>query len=94
MKSSNQEKSYEAVLKTLWGYLSDKLGIPVSTLSRENVSVKLKDRGTQKEIIDAFFNLLDRCEYAQYAPSAVSGGMEDVYEQAVKMITKMEQEIK
>ena len=94
MKSSNQEKFYEAVLKTLWGYLSDKLGIPVSTLSRENVSVKLKDRGTQKDIIDAFFDLLDRCEYAQYAPSAVSGGMEDVFEQAVKMITKMEQEIK
>ena len=94
MKSGNQEKFYEAVLKALWGYLSDKLGIPVSTLSRENVSLKLRDRGTKKDIIDAFFNLLDRCEYAQYAPSAVSGGMEDVYEQAVKMITKMEQEIK
>lgn len=94
MKSGNQEKFYEAVLKSLWGYLSDKLGIPVSNLSRENVSMKLRDRGTKKEIIEAFFDLLDRCEYAQYAPSAVSGGMEDVYEQAVKMITKMEQEIK
>ena len=94
MKSGQQEQFYEAVLKALWGYLSDKLGIPVSSLSRENVLVKLKERDTPNETIEAFVKLLDQCEYAQYAPSAVSGGMEEIYGQAVKMITKMEQEIK
>lgn len=94
MKSGQQEKFYEAVLKALWGYLSDKLGIPVSSLSRENVSVKLKERGTKPETIEIFVKLLDQCEYAQYAPSAISGGMDDIYNKSVKMITKLEQEIK
>lgn len=94
MKAGQQEKFYEAVLKAQWGYLSDKLGIPVSSLSRENISVKLKERGTKSETIETFVKLLDQCEYAQYAPSTISGGMDDVYNQAVKMITKLEQEIK
>ena len=94
MKAGQQEKFYEAVLKAQWGYLSDKLGIPVSSLSRENMSVKLKERGTKSETIETFVKLLDQCEYAQYAQSTISGGMDDVYNQAVKMITKLEQEIK
>lgn len=94
MKAGNKGTFYKAVLKALWGYLSDKLGISVSNLSRENVFATMKKHNIDDEQAKAFFNLLDQCEYAQYAPSGTPSDMEDIYRQAVKMITKMEQKIK
>ena len=44
MKAGNSEKFYEEMLRALWGYLSDKLSMPVSQLSRENISSTLASK--------------------------------------------------
>src|SRR5665648_1012525 len=41
LKNNQAEQFYESVIKGLWGYLSDKLSIPVAELNRENASEKL-----------------------------------------------------
>ena len=94
MKESNESALYEAILKALWGYLSDKLSIPASSLSRENIAVNFKKYGIDKELIRAFSDLLDECEYAQYAPHGSGSEMKDVYEKAVQIIVKLEQKLK
>jgi len=94
MKQNQDEQFYDEVLKAIWGYLSDKLVIPVSSLSKDNVSEILENRTVDTENITALMQLLDACEFARYAPASVSGGMEDIYKKAVKLITKLDQKIK
>ena len=94
LKTKNSGAFYEAVLKALWGYLSDKLGIPLSGLSRDNAAEELKNKGIDEELVKEMIGLIDQCEFAQYAPSRSDGNMDDIYKQAVKMITKMENKVK
>ena len=44
LKSGRIDKFYEEILKAIWGYLSDKLNIPVSDLTRNNAFVSLKKK--------------------------------------------------
>ena len=94
LKESNESALYEAILKALWGYLSDKLSIPASNLSRENITVNLEKYGIDKELIRSFSDLLDECEYAQYAPQVSSSELKGAYEKAVQIIVKLEQKLK
>ena len=45
MKADNQRGFYEEMLKALWGYIGDKLNIPSSNLTKENVREELVKRG-------------------------------------------------
>lgn len=47
MNSGDSEKFYAEMLKALWGYLSDKLSIPVSQLSRDNIVATLTEKGVR-----------------------------------------------
>ena len=41
LTENKQEAFYDEVLKALWGYISDKLNIPVSQLSKDNIEDEL-----------------------------------------------------
>lgn len=94
MKQNKQEEFYESVLKGFWGYLSDKLGIPVADLNRDNAASALLSRQVQQEVVDEFIKIIDDCEFARYAPSAFSGTIQDVYASAAKTMGKLEKQIK
>jgi hypothetical protein len=84
---------YEEIFRALYGYLGDKLQIPVSSISREVIAAKLKDKQTGQELQVKLFNVLDNCEMARYAPSAVAG-MKEVYQQSLEVITGLENSLK
>lgn len=94
LKQNHEEAFYEAVLKAFWGYLSDKLSIPVADLNRENAADSLKKRQVQPEIISEFIQIVDTCEYARYAPSAVEGTKEELYQKAAALMGKLEKQIR
>ncbi len=94
MKLGNQEEFYDEVLKAIWGYLSDKLAIPVAELSKDNIIDILTKNGVDEMGIKQLTDLLDTCEFARYAPSAVSSKMEDIYKKAGELISKLDQKIK
>jgi hypothetical protein len=94
LKQNKDEQFYDEVLKAIWGYLSDKLEIPVANLSKDNVAEMLDVRKVDNETVVSLMQLLDACEFARYAPAAVSGGMDDIYKKAVKLISKLDQKIK
>ena len=43
LDKNQKNEFYDEVLKALWGYISDKLNIPVSELSKDNIDYELKN---------------------------------------------------
>lgn len=94
LKEKKKEDFYEEVLRALWGYLSDKLNMPVSTLTKDNVDAELSKYGVEKPLIDNFMDILNTCEFARYAPTEGSDAMDKLYESTVDAIGQMENTIK
>ncbi len=94
LTENKKEAFYDEVLKALWGYISDKLNIPVSQLSKDNIEEELTRYGVTPELIMEFINTLNECEFARYAPGNQSEAMDKVYASAVEVISKMENSIK
>jgi len=88
------EKFYESVTRAFWGYLSDKLTIPASELSREKASDELSKHAVSTGIIERFVQILDTCEYARFAPGGGSAKMKELYDEATEVMSVMEKEIK
>ena len=89
MAAGKQNDFYDEVLRALWGYVGDKLNMPVEQLSRENISQQLAAHGVQQSVIDQFLGALDECEYARYAPGDATGNMNKVYDAAMGAITQI-----
>lgn len=94
LAENKKEAFYDEVLKALWGYISDKLNIPVSQLSKDNIEEELTKYGVAPELIKDFIGTLNECEFARYAPGNQSEAMDKVYSSAVEVISKMENSIK
>lgn len=94
LKQNQQDAFYEEVMKALWGYLGDKLTIPVAELSRDRSRDVLKQKGIDDELSDSIYHLLDNCEYARFAPSAGTSDMQKLYKDAVALISRLEQKLK
>lgn len=92
MKSDNYRGFYEEMLKALWGYMGDKLNIPASNLTKENVREELVKRGVSTELAQQYIDIIVECEYAQYAPSA-QGRVNEVYSNGVEIVSKLEGKI-
>ncbi len=94
LKAHDESHFYEEVLKAVWGYLSDKLTLPISELSRDNVQSQLLRYGVDEELITRFTTILDRCEFARYAPSQSDDEMDKLFAETVDVIGEMENTIK
>ncbi|MGI8892234.1 MAG: BatD family protein [Bacteroidia bacterium] len=94
MQQNKKEEFYEEVQKALWGYLGYKLSINVSDLSRENVKNELLKHSVNTTETDEMVEIIDRCEFARYAPPHEDEAMENVYSSATEIITKIEQQIR
>ena len=94
MAAGKSSEFYDEVLRALWGYVADKLSIPVSKLSRENISEKLSARNASQSDIDTFLEALDECEFERYAPGDAAGNMQKTYDKAVSAITNIEEGMK
>ncbi|MDR3142597.1 MAG: BatD family protein [Tannerellaceae bacterium] len=94
LSENEKDAFYDEVLKTLWGYISDKLNIPVSKLSKDNIEEKLTDYGVDNDLIKNFIDALNECEFARFAPGDENQAMDKVYATALDVISKMENSIK
>ena len=89
MRAGQQSAFYDEVLRALWGYVGDKLSMPVEQLSRDNISQQLSSHNVSQETINQFLSALDECEFARYAPGDATGNMNKVYEAALGAITQI-----
>jgi hypothetical protein len=93
LKKENIDKFYEEILNALWGYISDKLNIPVSDLTRTNAISALSEKGISEERIKSLNEILDTCEFARYSPSKSGTEAASIYEGASQFIKSVENSI-
>lgn len=94
MKCGKQNEFYDEVLRALWGYVSDKLNMPVEQLSRDNISGNLENNGIKEDTIFKFMSALDECEFERYAPGDTAGNMDKTYNSAIDAIMDIENSLK
>jgi hypothetical protein len=87
MMMEDESRFYEETLKALWGFVGDKLNIPVAELSKDNIRDVFEQNAVDQSYIDSFFEIVSICEYAQYAPSMAGTSMQEVYAKAIEIIT-------
>jgi len=93
MKTGVKEEFYDELGKALWGYLSDKLSIPMAELSKESIIQKFKNSGIDESLTEQFFVLSELSEYARFAPGGMESNMQDIFEKAEKLISKLDQKL-
>ena len=91
MKQGRSDAFYDEVLRALWGYVGDKLSIPVEQLTRDNISLRLSERQVDTETIQLFLTALDECEFERYAPGDAAGNMNKTFNAAMTAITRIDE---
>ena len=94
LKEQKRTEFHEEMLKAIWGYLSDKLNIPTSQLTKGNIEEKLSQLGVDHELVSNFINIIEECEFARYAPAQAGDSMDKTYNDTIAAIGKMENAIK
>jgi hypothetical protein len=89
LQQENRKPFYEEVSKAIWLYLSDKLSIPLSALSRETAAEAMNMRNVPEATQKNLENVMWECETALYA-SGGSKQMAITYEEAIKVISDLE----
>jgi hypothetical protein len=90
LKNEEIDQFYDEILRAIWGYLSDKLNIPVSELTRTNVFTILAEQGIDEESVKSLSKILDACEFARFAPSSSGTEAASIYEDASQFIKSVE----
>ena len=94
MLAGKSSEFYDEVLRALWGYVGDKLNIPVENLSRENISQRLAEREVGEDTVSLFIKALDECEFERFAPGDMTGNMNKTFEAAMTAIMQIEDTMK
>jgi hypothetical protein len=93
LDQQNRTGFLDEMFRALWGFVSDKLQIPVSELSKENVANAMAARKVSQETVGGFISALDRIELARFAPG-VASSIEEIYKSGINVISKLEEEIR
>ncbi len=93
LKNEEIDQFYDEILKAIWGYLSDKLSIPLSDLTQNNAIAALTEFGIEEDLIKDLSRILDICEFARYAPSSSNTEATSVYDDASRFIKSVENSI-
>ena len=94
LKKDDKEGFYDELTRALWGYISDKLTIPQSELTRDNARSILTSSNASDQTTADFLDILDTCEYARYAPQSDHHERDYLYKKAVETISKLESQLK
>ena len=90
MNFHDNEKFYDEILRASWGYLSDKLQLPASQLTRENIAHELNRYGAPESLATTFIDIIDECEMARYTPVKSDEQIEQLYTRVSGAMKEME----
>lgn len=92
LKRNDSEKFFDEMLFALWGYMGDKLKMPTSELTRQNISEVLMSHGVSEAVTQKAIALIDTCEFAKYAPAQSRDDMRTIYDDGAEVISAMDSE--
>ncbi|MFN2314508.1 MAG: BatD family protein [Bacteroidales bacterium] len=90
LKSGKTELVNSEIARALWGYLSDKLSIPMSELTREKCYAALESRKAGGELVAELDLILSATEYSQYAPKSEGESPAGLYRRAAALIGRLD----
>lgn len=85
---------YEELHNALIGFVSDKLNMDMTDMSKDNIASALTAGGVMDEQVKSFTDLLDACEFARYSPDSGNDAMRAHYESAVEAISSIDSRLK
>ena len=94
LAEGRKNEFYDEVSKALMGYVGDKLSIPMSRLSKDNIEEELRRHNVSDELTQGFLGVLNDCEFARFAPGDPNQAMDKLYADSLSIIGKMENSIK
>ena len=94
LKIDNKTQFYEDITKAIFGYISDKLSISTSDLSKDNIRETLVKYSVENNLVDELISIIDICEFERYAPSSKEGRLSEIYKSTETLINELEKEIK
>lgn len=94
LNAGKADAFYDEVLHALWGYVSDKLNLPVQDLNKDNISDRLKEHGVDDASTQQFLSVLTSCEFARFAPGDPATNMEKLFDSATNAIDHLDEVIK
>lgn len=94
VKTNNKDEFFDALMRAFWGYLSDKLTLPLSELNRDNAKTTLTRYNVDDSTIEEFISLIDTCEMARFAPTAVNEPISELYLKAENLMSTFEKQIR
>ncbi|TVQ89063.1 MAG: protein BatD [Bacteroidetes bacterium] len=94
MDKKSENDFYDEIFKALWGYLSDKLSIPVSILNKDTVSGAFKSQKVPQELSKSFLDTLNETEFARFAPGEKEDKMTEIYQKALQTIITIEKDLR
>ncbi|MGZ3823071.1 MAG: BatD family protein [Mucilaginibacter sp.] len=92
LAAGNKTAFFEAIARGLYGYLSDKLNIPVADLNKETIEKRLRARSVSEPVIKQLNDTMDSCEMARFAPVSVIS-QQQVFENAKNIINEIEEKL-
>lgn len=93
LKLGNSRAFYDEISKAYIGYVCDKTGLPLSQLTIDNVRDKLGTLEISPSLVDNFVKIIQTCETALYAGMDNATSMNSTYENAIVIITSIEEEL-
>jgi len=84
---------YDEISRAMLGYVSDKLNIPFSKMSKNNVKEKLESLKVSETPIQKFIHIINTSEMALFAGKDNSSSMQEVYQEALDVVSGVEAEI-
>lgn len=90
IKKKDEEHFFDEMLNALFGYIGDKLKMPTSEITRDNVRSMLESNGVSSELSSQLIKVIDECEFAKYSSGGSAFDMGAIYDEGCKVIESLE----
>ena len=94
LSTQNKELFFNEILNALHKYIGNKFNLSIVDLSKDKITEMLLSRHVTNDTAKNVIETLNTCEYAKYAPSAVTGDLQKVYNDTIELISQIEEQIK
>lgn len=88
---SSDKEYYQSISDALFAYISGKLQMPASELSKENVFTKMESLGINSEDRSKVLSIIVRCEQVLYAAGSATSEREKTYDEVLEVVSGIEE---
>lgn len=92
MSEADHKMFYESISKAIYGYVSDKLRIPMADLSTSTIANKVDQLNVEAKDREALLGILSQCQLMLYGAGGETDQRQSVYDNTLGLITELEKQ--